>query len=57
MGKPWLEGFKFSLYVALPIALTLTFATNPENLRRIIENVRRRDVERGASSEASSEGE
>ena len=41
MGKPWLEGFKFATYLAVPIALTVTFAFNPDNLNGIIRNVRR----------------
>ena len=40
MGKPWLEGFKFATYLAVPIALTVTFAFNPDNLNGIIRNVR-----------------
>jgi hypothetical protein len=46
MGKPWLEGFKFFTYLAEPIALTVTFAVNPENLESIIRNVRARDRKR-----------
>jgi len=46
MGKPWLEGFKFFTYLAVPIALTATFAVNPENLESIIRNVRARDGKR-----------
>lgn len=38
MGKPWLEGFKFATYLAVPIALTVTFAFNPDNLNGIIRN-------------------
>ena len=40
MGKPWLEGFKFATYLAVPIALTVTFAFNPDNLNRVIRDVR-----------------
>ena len=40
MGKPWLEGFKFATYLAVPIALTVTFAFNPDNLNGIIRDVR-----------------
>ena len=41
MGKPWLEGFKFATYLAVPIALTVTFAFNPDNLNGVIRDVRR----------------
>ncbi len=40
MGKPWLEGFKFATYLAVPIALTVTFAFDPDNLNRVIRDVR-----------------
>jgi len=40
MGKAWLEGFKFSVYLAVPVALTAAFAVNPENLEAVIRNVR-----------------
>ena len=40
MCKPWLEGFKFATYLAVQIALTVTFAFNPDNLNGIIRNVR-----------------
>ncbi|OUS49416.1 hypothetical protein BE221DRAFT_65327, partial [Ostreococcus tauri] len=39
MGKPWLEGFKFAVYLAVPIALTAAFALRPENLERVIRDV------------------
>ena len=42
MGKAWLEGFKFSVYLAVPVALTAAFAVNPENLEAVIRNVRAR---------------
>ena len=41
MGRPWLEAFKFATYLAVPIALTATFALNPANLNGVIRNVRR----------------
>ena len=37
MGKPWLEGFKFATYLSIPIAMTVAFAANPENLETIIK--------------------
>jgi len=40
MGKAWLEGFKFSVYLAVPVALTAAFAVNPENLEAVIRNRR-----------------
>lgn len=48
MGKPWLEGFKFAVYLAVPIALTAAFALRPENLERVIRDVRgiRREFKR-----------
>jgi hypothetical protein len=49
MGKPWLEGFKFFTYLAVPIALTATFAVNPENLESIIRNVRVREGHRATT--------
>jgi hypothetical protein len=52
MGKPWLEGFKFFTYLAVPIALTATFAVNPENLESIIRNVRARDGNRANDDDA-----
>lgn len=57
MGKAWLEGFKFSVYLAVPVALTAAFAVNPENLEAVIRNVRARarsrddDVSVGWSTE------
>ena len=41
MGRPWLEAFKFATYLAVPIALTATFALNPANLNGVIRNVRK----------------
>ena len=40
MGRPWLEAFKFATYLAVPIALTVTFAFDPDNLNRVIRDVR-----------------
>jgi len=40
MGRPWLEAFKFATYLAVPIALTVTFAFNPDNLNVVIRDVR-----------------
>lgn len=40
MGKPWLEGFQFAMYLAVPIALTASFALLPGNLERVIRDVR-----------------
>ena len=40
MGRPWLEAFKFATYLAVPIALTATFALDPANLNGVIRNVR-----------------
>lgn len=40
MSKPrfGLEVFKFATYVSVPIALTVVFAANPDNLERIIKS-------------------
>ncbi|CCO17285.1 predicted protein [Bathycoccus prasinos] len=33
-----LEAFKFSVYLSIPIAMTVFFAMNPSNLEEIIRN-------------------
>eukprot|EP00850_Spirogloea_muscicola_P023577 SM000369S13623 [mRNA] locus=s369:29409:29766:+ [translate_table: standard] len=37
-SKGLLEVFKFACYVSIPVALMLTFGSNPENLEWIIRN-------------------
>jgi hypothetical protein len=46
MAKPkgLMELFKFACYVGIPISMMVVFANNPDNLEKIIRNVRFRSL-------------
>jgi hypothetical protein len=44
--------FKFAVYLSIPVVMTVAFAASPENLQKIIANVR--GATPGAHSAAAS---